>query len=96
MVSRKGRGKGGQAGMQLPEGITSSKPSTLWKIMKTMKEEGPLHWKELMSQMKLRWKYYPPPTSLYTTLARRTDVFVLVDKKNKIYDLKEEIKDAMD
>ena len=96
MVSRKGRGKGGQTGMQLPKGITSSKPSTLWKMMKVMKDEGPLHWKELMDKLRLRWKNYPPPSSLYTTLARRTDVFILVDEKNKKYDLKEEIRNAMD
>ena len=96
MVSRKGRGKGGQAGMQLPEGITSSKPSTLWKIMKIIKDEGPLNHKELMARMKLRWRNYPPPHSLFTTLARRTDVFIMVDNEYKKYDLKEEVRNAMD
>jgi hypothetical protein len=97
MVSRKGRTSGGQKGMMLPNGITSSRPTTLWKMMKVIKDEGPTNYLGMQERMKSRWKNYPAPHSLYTLLAKRTDVFVVVNEgTNKIYDLKEEIRDAMD
>ena len=88
--------KGEPNGMGLPKGITSSRPGYLWKIITILKEDGPSSWQEIMVRMKLRWRYYPTPNSLYTTLARRPDVFVLIDKENKKYDLKEEIRNAVD
>ena len=96
MVSRKGRTSGGQKGMMLPLGLTSSRPTTLWKMMKVIKDEGPANYISMAERMKKRWKNYPPPHSLYTTLSKRKDIFVVVDVKNRIYDLKEEVKNAMD
>ena len=50
--------------------------------------------------MKKRWRYYPAAHSLYTVLGGRKDVFVVVEDRGKaagkVYDLKEEIRDAMD
>ena len=100
MVSKKGRTRGSQSGMRLPEGITSSKPSTLWKIIKVIKDEGPGDYLQLTERMKKRWRYYLASHSLYTVLGGRTDVFVVVEDRGKaagkVYDLKEEIRDAMD
>ena len=100
MVSRKGRSRGSQSGMVLPEGITASKPSKLWKIIKVIKDEGPGDYLQLTERMKKRWKYYPAAHSLYTLLSGRKDVFVVIEDRGrtagKVYDLKEEIRDAMD
>ena len=85
-----------QKGMELPEGIFCSRPTTLWKMIKVIKDDGPTNYTGMQERMKKRWKNYPPPHSLYTMLAKRKDVFVLVDEKYKIYDLKEEIRNAMD
>tara|TARA_R110002020_G_scaffold180021_2_gene373848 strand:+ start:42 stop:332 length:291 start_codon:yes stop_codon:yes gene_type:complete len=85
-----------QKGMELPEGIFCSRPTTLWKMMKVLKDDGPANHVTMAERMKAKWKNYPPPHSLYTLLAKRKDVFILVDTKFKLYDLKEEIRDAMD
>lgn len=98
MVSRKGRTKGLQKGMALPKGITSSRPTTLWKMIEVLKE-GPADYRVMTQRLQKRWRNYPSPHSLYTTLSKRTDVFIVVDdrgNKASIYDLKEEIKNAMD
>jgi hypothetical protein len=99
MVSRKGRTRGSQCGMVLPEGITSSKPSSLWKIIKVIYDDGPGNYKDLQERMKARWKYYPAPNSLYTTLKARSDVFIMTKDNGNFpdeYDLREEIRNAMD
>ena len=85
-----------QKGMELPDGIFCSRPTTLWKMIKVIKDGGPTNYIGMLERMKARWKNYPPPHSLYTMLAKRKDVFILVDDKYKIYDLKEEIRNAMD
>ena len=99
MVSRKGRTRGNQKGFRLPGNLTHSKPSTLWKIMTIIKDEGAGTYQDLIARMKLRWRYYPSPQSLYTILGKRTDIFVVViDGGNgaNVYDLKEEWKNVMD
>jgi len=99
MVSKKGKSKGEQCGMSLPEGVTSSTPSKLWKIIRVIYDDGPGDYRALISRMKARWRYYPSPQSLYTTLGKRTDVFIVVEDrghKSNVYDLKEEIKNVMD
>lgn len=85
-----------QKGMELPEGVFCSRPTTLWKMIKVLKDDGPANYRTMSERMRNRWKNYPPPHSLYTMLAKRKDVFVLIDKKDKIYDLQEDVRDAMD
>jgi hypothetical protein len=98
MVSRKGRGNGEQKGMALPKGITSSRPTTLWKMIEVLRE-GPTDYRGMTTRLQKRWRNYPSPHSLYTLMAKRTDIFIVVENrtnKASVYDLKEEIKNAMD
>jgi len=93
----KRKGKKMQNGMVLPEGLTSSKPTTLYKIMKILKENGELSKDAMLSRMKLRWKYYPDAKKLVAILHKRNDVFTWkLDRKIKIYNLLEEWRNAMD
>jgi hypothetical protein len=99
MVSRKGRTNGGQKGMMLPKGITSSRPTTLWKMIKVLKDDGPADYRTMGDRMKAKWKNYPPPHSIYTLLAKRTDIFIVVEDRGNhanLYDLTEEIRNVMD
>ena len=86
----------GQNGMLLPKGLYAAKPGALWKIMKVLKEEGPASHKIISARMHRRWKYYPYTNRLCAILSKRQDVFILVNIKDKIYDLKDEWKDVMD
>jgi|TARA_R100001443_G_scaffold113930_1_gene129261 hypothetical protein len=94
MVSRKGRTNGLQDGMKLPDGITSSRPSTLWKIIKVIKDDGAGTKAEIIERMRAKWKNFPTLTSLSMVLHGRIEIFIKVD--NERWDLKEEIRDAMD
>ena len=86
-----------QNGMVLPEGLTSSRPTTLYKIMKILKENGDLSKDAMLSRMKGRWKYYPDAKKLVAILHKRKDVFTWkLDRKIKIYNLLEEWRNAMD
>lgn len=93
----KRKGKKMQNGMVLPEGLTSSRPTTLYKIMKILKENGELSKDAMLSRMKERWKYYPDTKKLVAILHKRKDVFTWkLDRKIKIYNLLEEWRNAMD
>ena len=94
MVSRKGTTNRLQDGMKLPDGITSSRPSTLWKVIKVIKDDGVGTKAEITERMRAKWKNFPTLTSLAMMLHHRPDVFVKVD--NDRWDLKEEIRNAMD
>ena len=91
------KGKKMQRGMVLPEGLTSSRPTTLYKIMKILKEDGGLSKDAMLSRMKERWKYYPDAKKLVAILHKRKDVFTWeADGKIKTYNLLEEWRNAMD
>jgi len=85
-----------QNGMKLPDGVFSSRPSVLWKIMTILKENGAGDKTFIMNEMKKRWRYYPSHQQLATIMCKRTDLFDLVNKERLIYDLKGKWKDAMD